>query len=69
MGLSTVITKKANYLHKLQSGFLYHYTFLILIGTTVLLGIRQFWLIVGNYTDYRVFIIFLLSSLFLIKKQ
>jgi NADH-ubiquinone oxidoreductase chain 5 len=69
MGLSTVITKKAVYLNKLQSGFLYHYTFLILIGTTLLLGIRQFWIIVGGFTDYRVFVIFLISSLFLINKQ
>ena len=68
MGLSTVITKKAAHLNKLQSGFLYHYTFLILIGTSLLLGLRQFWIVFGNITDYRVFIIFLISGLFLIRK-
>nr|YP_010139027.1 NADH dehydrogenase subunit 5 [Lithodesmium undulatum]QQJ94635.1 NADH dehydrogenase subunit 5 [Lithodesmium undulatum] len=69
MGLSNIISKKAFYLNNLQSGFLYHYTFLILVGTSLLLGLRQFWYVFGDFTDYRVFSIFLLSSLFLISKQ
>ena len=42
MGLSSVITKKASYISKLQTGYLYQYTFLILIGLTLILGARQF---------------------------
>lgn len=42
MGLSSVITKKASYISKLQSGYLYQYTFLILVGLTLILGARQF---------------------------
>jgi NADH-ubiquinone oxidoreductase chain 5 len=42
MGLSSLIVKKAWYISKLQTGYLYHYTFFILTGLTVLLGIRQF---------------------------
>jgi len=68
MGLSSAISKKALYLNKLQSGYIYHYTFLILIGTTLLLGIRQFWLLVGEFADYRIFIIFIISSLFIMNK-
>jgi hypothetical protein len=42
MGLSSIISKKALRLAKLQSGYLYHYTLLILTGLTLMLGIRQF---------------------------
>jgi NADH-ubiquinone oxidoreductase chain 5 len=42
MGLSSIITKKASHISKLQTGYLYHYTFLMLIGLTSLLGVRQF---------------------------
>lgn len=42
MGLSSIITKKASYISKLQTGYLYHYTFLMLIGLTFILGVRQF---------------------------
>jgi hypothetical protein len=42
MGLSAIMTKKALFISKLQTGYLYHYTFLMLIGLTLILGIRQF---------------------------
>lgn len=42
MGLSLVIKKKALYISKLQTNYLYHYTFLILVGLTLILGMRQF---------------------------
>jgi NADH-ubiquinone oxidoreductase chain 5 len=42
MGLSSLITRKAFYVSKLQTGFLYHYTFLILTSLTLILGVRQF---------------------------
>lgn len=42
MGLSSIITKKALFISKMQTGYLYHYTFLMLIGLTGILGVRQF---------------------------
>jgi len=42
MGLSSVITKKALYLSNLRTGYLYHYTFFMLTGFTLILGMRQF---------------------------
>jgi len=42
MGLSSIISKKALYVSKLQTGYLYHYTFFMLTGLTVALGMRQF---------------------------
>lgn len=68
MGLSSIITKKAWNISKLQTGYLYHYTFFILIGLTVLLGIRQFWLLSGNFVDFKIFSLFFLLSFFLRKR-
>jgi NADH-ubiquinone oxidoreductase chain 5 len=48
-GLSTIISKKATSLYNLQSGALYHYAFIILIGSLLLLGTREFWLIFGPF--------------------
>lgn len=42
MGMSSIISKKAVLLSKLQTGYLYHYTFLMLVGLTTILGARQF---------------------------
>ena len=69
MGLSSIIKKKALYLYKLQTGYLYHYTFLILIGLTFLLGLRQFWVLLGNYTDFKIFILLFVLSFFLLNKN
>lgn len=41
-GLSSIIEKKAFDISKLQSEYLYYYTFLMLLGLTILLGMRQF---------------------------
>jgi NADH-ubiquinone oxidoreductase chain 5 len=64
-GLSMTILKISRSLDKLQTGYLYHYTFLILIGSTILLGIRQFWLVFGVNIDYRMGIIFFVFSFFM----
>jgi NADH-ubiquinone oxidoreductase chain 5 len=71
LGLTTIISKKANFLYKLQSGVLYHYTLLILISTTFILGSRYFWLYFIKYIDFRIFILFFLfcSYLFLDKNK
>ena len=42
MGMSSIISKKALLLSKLQTGYLYHYTFLMLVGLATILGARQF---------------------------
>ncbi len=65
MGLSSLITKKASYISKLQTGYLYHYTFVILTSLTLLLGIRQFWVLSGNYIDFKVFLLFFALSFFM----
>jgi NADH-ubiquinone oxidoreductase chain 5 len=69
MGLSSIISKKALYLYKLQSGYLYHYTFLILISTTFMLGARQFSIAAGNFIDYRISILFFVLIFFLLNEK
>ena len=69
MGLSSIITKKATYIAKMQTGYLYHYTFVILTGLTLILGLRQFWTFVGSFTDFKIFILFFILSFFLSNKK
>nr|YP_009186133.1 NADH dehydrogenase subunit 5 [Skeletonema marinoi]ALO71421.1 NADH dehydrogenase subunit 5 [Skeletonema marinoi] len=64
MGLSSIITKKAGYIAKMQTGYLYHYTFLILTGLTLILGLRQFWVFAGSLADFKIFILFFMLSFF-----
>ena len=64
MGLSNLVSKKSHSLHKLQTGFLYHYAFLMLIGTTLLLGVLQLGDTIFNFLDYRLLFIFLITMFF-----
>jgi len=64
MGLSSIITKKASYISKLQTGYLYHYTFLMLSGLTLALGMRQFWVFTSDFADFRLFVLFFSLSFF-----
>jgi len=66
LGLSTAISHKSRLISGIQSGFIYHYTFSILLMSTLLVGIRQFWILTENMIDYRIFIILFISSLFLL---
>ena len=65
MGLSGSILKKSAKIAGLQTGYLYHITLIILLGSTLILGVRQFWLILGDFFDYRLFIVLFLSVVFL----
>jgi NADH:ubiquinone oxidoreductase subunit 5 (subunit L)/multisubunit Na+/H+ antiporter MnhA subunit len=67
MGLSSIISKKAILISKLQTGYVYHYTFLMLVGLTIILGMRQFWIIAGNFVDFKIFILFFILSFFLLQ--
>nr|UDP55425.1 NADH dehydrogenase subunit 5 [Schizostauron trachyderma] len=56
-GLSTLSLKIGSNLHRLQTGFIYHYTLIILIGITLLFGLRQIWLLLDFFIDLRLFIL------------
>uniref|UniRef100_UPI00404A4AE2 NADH-quinone oxidoreductase subunit L n=1 Tax=Gelidibacter sp. TaxID=2018083 RepID=UPI00404A4AE2 len=67
MGLSSSILNKSFIISRLQTGYLYHITLIVLIGSTFLLGSRQFWLLLGDTFDYRISIVIFISMLFLVK--
>ena len=58
LGLSTLIHKNSKILASFQSGFLYHYTLLFLISSTLILCSKQFFLVFNVFFDYRLFLIF-----------
>ena len=66
MGFSTVILKKSFFISKLQTGYIYHYTFVMLVGITLLLGIKELWFFFGHLFDYRILFLFFFVSLFLV---
>lgn len=66
MGLSGTILKKSYLISGLQTGYLYHITLIMLIGSTLLLGFRQFWIVLGDFFDFRLSIIIFILSFFLI---
>jgi len=65
-GLSMTSLKIGANLHKLQSGNIYHYTLIILIGVTFLFGIRQLLLMFGFFIDYRIILLILVLFFFII---
>ncbi len=65
-GLSHTIKNISYNLHSSQTSYLYHYTLTILIGITVLLFLRQAWVIFDNLIDLRLIVIFFISVFFLI---
>jgi len=57
-GLSFSITKVASEIYRLQSGYLYHYTYGILISLTFLLLLRNIALTFGFTPDLNIFLLF-----------
>lgn len=68
-GLSAIALNIGSDLHKLQTGYLYHYSLLILIGITLLLGFRELWLLFNFVLDYRIFILLLILFFFLVNNK
>jgi NADH-ubiquinone oxidoreductase chain 5 len=54
MGLSSAVTKKANLMRELQTGYIYHYAFFIFLGTGVLISLSFLDSSVLSFIDYRI---------------
>lgn len=65
-GLSQTALNIGLGLHKLQTGFIYHYNFLILIGITTLFGFREAWLFLYFFEDIAVFVIVFILIFFFV---
>ena len=61
-----VVSLKSKYLSNLQTEYIYHYTFLMLFGLTFLISARQFWIVFGDFVDFRLFSILFVLSFFLL---
>jgi proton-translocating NADH-quinone oxidoreductase chain L len=64
-GLAKVLQEISSNLHNLQTGNFYHHTLTVLTGITALLGFKQLWFFMGNSADYRVFLLIIVSIVFL----
>jgi len=69
MGLSSFVLTSATKVIKLQSSYIYHYTFLILVGSTLILGFRQSLFIFSDLIDYKNLFIFSCVGIFLINEK
>jgi NADH:ubiquinone oxidoreductase subunit 5 (subunit L)/multisubunit Na+/H+ antiporter MnhA subunit len=65
-GLSNTALKIGSNLHKTQTGLIYHYTLIILIGITLLFGLRQIWLMFGFFIDFRLLILIFVLFFFIV---
>jgi len=63
-GLSFSVTKTASELYRLQTGYIYHYTYSILVSFTFLLCLREIFLVLGFAFDSKIFLLFLISMFF-----
>jgi len=64
MGLSSSVLKSSYRIVSFSTGYLYHITLTFLVGSCLLLGIRQFWFTFGDMLDFRLFIVVILVILF-----
>jgi NADH-ubiquinone oxidoreductase chain 5 len=65
-GLSTIALNVGSKIHKMNSGFIYHYMLIILVTVTLLLGFRELFVILEVFADYRIIILIFISTFFII---
>ena len=68
-GLTTVIFQIGLNLNRLQTGYLYHYTSIILISVAFFFCLKEIWLVFQFFIDYRLLIIILLLNFFIINNK
>ena len=65
-GLVSLVSLKSRYLSNLQTRYIYHYIFLVLIGLLFIVISRKFWMVFGDFVDFRLFSILFVLSFFLL---
>lgn len=68
-GLSSVALNVAHKLHKAQTGSLYHYTLMILTTVSVILSLRQCWLVFEYNLDSRGLILIFIVFFFILSSK
>ena len=57
-GISNVISQGSQTVSRMQSGYLYHYAFVMLMGVSSFVAFVGLWHIFGQYVDARLYFIF-----------
>lgn len=65
-GLSSFVLRISSSLHKMQTGYIFHLTLIILIGAVLFFSLWEIWLICKFLVDYRFFIVIAMLSFFLL---
>jgi NADH:ubiquinone oxidoreductase subunit 5 (subunit L)/multisubunit Na+/H+ antiporter MnhA subunit len=65
-GLSTIALKVSSNLHKMQTGYIFHYALIILVGAALFFGLREVWVTFEFFIDYRLFILMIMLSFFIV---
>jgi|TARA_B110000003_G_scaffold86262_1_gene88352 NADH-ubiquinone oxidoreductase chain 5 len=64
LGLSRLVSKRGSDLAQLQTGFLYHYAFVMLLGVTFIIAIVGLWDMIIPLMDSRLIFILLITAFF-----
>jgi NADH-ubiquinone oxidoreductase chain 5 len=65
-GLSMLSLQIGLNIHKMQSGYIYHYNLIVLVGIACLFGINGIWLFFGGFSKYDIFFILFFLAFYLI---
>jgi len=63
-GISSTLRQLASEISKIQTGFVAHYAFVMLIGLTVFISIFGLWDLISFWVDNRLYFILMVSALF-----
>ena len=64
LGLSRLVSKRGSGFASLQTGFLYHYAFVMLLGVTFIVAIVGLWDMIIPFMDSRLFFILIITAFF-----
>nr|NP_044800.1 NADH dehydrogenase subunit 5 [Reclinomonas americana]AAD11915.1 NADH dehydrogenase subunit 5 [Reclinomonas americana] len=63
-GLERLVKRLTLRVSQLQTGYIYHYAFIMLFGITLIITIVGLWDYISEWTDYRLYFIYLITVLF-----
>lgn len=63
-GLATTISRLSRKISQLQTGLIYHYAFIMIIGITLLITLIALWDLFSLFIDHRLYVIFIITILF-----
>ena len=65
LGITRAVWQNGRLFTGMQTGFVYHYTFVMLAGLTAFVAIVGLWSSITLYLDTRLIFIFVVSTLFI----